>query len=40
MTDSSNQGPKGLIVVDLTSGQSWRRLHDDPPTRPKRSEPY
>lgn len=33
ITDSSNQGPNGIIVVDLDSGQSWRRLHDDPSTK-------
>ena len=33
ITDSSNQGPNGIIVVDLASGQSWRRLHDHPSTK-------
>jgi sugar lactone lactonase YvrE len=28
ITDSSQKGPNGIIVVDLTSGESWRRLHD------------
>ncbi|TFW07391.1 gluconolaconase [Oxalobacteraceae bacterium OM1] len=34
ITDSSDQGPNGLIVVDLASGDSWRRLHDHPSTKP------
>jgi sugar lactone lactonase YvrE len=33
ITDSSEQGPNGLIVVDLASGQSWRRLNDHPSTK-------
>lgn len=33
ITDSSDQGPNGLIVVDLASGVSWRRLHNHPSTR-------
>ena len=28
ITDSSDQGPNGVIVVDLASGESWRRLHE------------
>jgi sugar lactone lactonase YvrE len=32
ITDSSDQGPNGLIVVDLASGESWRRLHEHPST--------
>lgn len=31
ITDSSDGGANGIIVVDLASGQSWRRLHDHPP---------
>jgi sugar lactone lactonase YvrE len=34
ITDSSFNGPNGLIVVDLASGESWRRLHDHPSTKP------
>lgn len=34
ITDSAQQGPNGLIVVDLESGRSWRRLHDHPSTKP------
>ena len=33
ITDSSQQGPNGIIVVDLASGESWRRLHDHPSTK-------
>ena len=34
ITDSSNEGRNGLIIVDLTSGQSWRHLDGDPRVRP------
>jgi sugar lactone lactonase YvrE len=33
ITDSAQSGPNGLIVVDLDSGRSWRRLHDHPATK-------
>jgi sugar lactone lactonase YvrE len=33
ITDSSATGPNGIIVVDLDSGRSWRRLHDHPSTK-------
>jgi sugar lactone lactonase YvrE len=33
ITDSSLSGPSGIIVVDLASGRSWRKLHDHPSTR-------
>ncbi len=33
ITDSSLNGPNGLIVVDLDSGKSRRRLHDHPSTK-------
>lgn len=33
ITDSSDQGANGIIVVDLASGESWRRLHDHPSTK-------
>jgi sugar lactone lactonase YvrE len=33
LTDSSDKGPNGLIVVDLATGRSWRRLHDHPSTK-------
>jgi len=35
ITDSSATGPNGIIVVDLASGESWRRLHDHPSTKPE-----
>lgn len=33
LTDSAAKGPNGLIVVDLATGRSWRRLHDHPTTK-------
>jgi sugar lactone lactonase YvrE len=33
ITDSSDQGPNGIIVVDLGSGEAWRKLHDHPSTK-------
>jgi len=33
ITDSSDKGPNGIIVVDLETGDSWRRLHDHPSTK-------
>ena len=33
ITDSSQKGPNGIIVLDLASGVSWRRLHDHPSTK-------
>ena len=33
ITDSAQKGPNGIIVVDLASGHSWRRLHDHPSTK-------
>jgi sugar lactone lactonase YvrE len=33
ITDSSDQGPNGIIVVDLDTGESWRKLHDHPSTK-------
>jgi len=33
ITDSSDSGPNGIIVVDLASGESWRRLHEHPATK-------
>ncbi|MGE5611915.1 MAG: L-dopachrome tautomerase-related protein [Bacillota bacterium] len=33
ITDSSSDGPNGIIVVDLASGRSWRKLHDHPSTK-------
>ena len=34
ITDSSPKGSNGLIVVDLDTGESRRRLHEHPSTRP------
>ena len=33
VTDSSAKGPNGIVVVDLDTGKSWRRLHDHPSTK-------
>jgi len=33
ITDSSGNGPNGIVVVDLDSGASRRRLHDHPSTK-------
>src|SRR5205823_1162833 len=33
ITDSALEGPNGIIVVDLATGKSWRRLHDHPSTK-------
>ena len=33
ITDSSQNGSNGIIVVDLASGESWRRLNDHPSTK-------
>ncbi|HEU5462041.1 MAG TPA: L-dopachrome tautomerase-related protein [Nitrososphaeraceae archaeon] len=33
ITDSAQNGPNGIIVVDLASGESWRHLHDHPSTK-------
>jgi sugar lactone lactonase YvrE len=33
ITDSSSNGPNGLIVVDLATGKGGRRLHDHPSTK-------
>lgn len=33
ITDSSDQGPNGIIVVDLATGRSWRKLHEHPSTK-------
>ncbi|TPX69572.1 hypothetical protein SpCBS45565_g02293 [Spizellomyces sp. 'palustris'] len=34
ITDSSDEGYTGIVVVDLDSGESWRRLHMHSSTRP------
>lgn len=33
ITDSSLSGPNGIIVVDIATGRSFRRLHDHPSTK-------
>src|ERR687884_29451 len=33
VTDSAQNGPNGIIVVDLDCGESWRRLNDHPSTK-------
>ena len=33
ITDSADSGPNGIIVVDLATGEAWRRLHDHPSTK-------
>ena len=33
ITDSSTEGANGIIVVDLFSGKSWRRLNNHPSTK-------
>lgn len=33
ITDSSDKGPNGIIVVDLATHESWRRLNDHPSTK-------
>lgn len=35
ITDSSLSGPNAIIVVDLASGRSWRRLNEHPSTEPE-----
>jgi sugar lactone lactonase YvrE len=38
ITDSSNgKGPNGIIMADLASGRSWRKLHDHPSTKADRN---
>jgi sugar lactone lactonase YvrE len=33
ITDSAQKGSNGIVVVDLDSGKSWRRLNDHPSTK-------
>ncbi len=33
ITDSSDNGPNGIIVVDLATKRSWRKLNDHPTTK-------
>jgi sugar lactone lactonase YvrE len=34
ITDSTSSGPNCIVVVDLASGKSWRRLNDHPSVKP------
>jgi len=34
ITDSAQKGANGIIVVDLATSESWRRLNDHPSTKP------
>ncbi|MEV0881534.1 L-dopachrome tautomerase-related protein [Micromonospora echinofusca] len=40
ITDSSDSGPNGIIVVDLATGESWRRLHEHPSTKAEPLETF
>ena len=40
ITDSADKGPNGIIVVDLATGNSWRRLHDHPSTKAEPAERF
>jgi sugar lactone lactonase YvrE len=40
ITDSSQNGPNGIIVVDLASGKSYRRLHDHPSTKAEQIQTF
>jgi sugar lactone lactonase YvrE len=40
ITDSSDKGPNGLIVVDLATGDAWRRLHDHPSTKAEQPQTF
>lgn len=35
ITDSSSAGPNAIIVVDLASGDAWRKLENHPSVRPE-----
>ncbi len=35
ITDSSSKGPNGIVVVDLGTGKSWRRLNNHASTLPE-----
>lgn len=37
ISDSSPDGANGIIVVNLASGKSWRRLHDHPSTKAEKN---
>jgi sugar lactone lactonase YvrE len=40
ITDSAQKGSNGIIVVDLASGESWRRLNDHPSTKAEELENF
>jgi sugar lactone lactonase YvrE len=40
ITDSSDQGANGIIVVDLASGEAWRRLNDHPSTKAEKPHAF
>jgi sugar lactone lactonase YvrE len=40
ITDSAQKGSNGIIVIDLTSGESWRRLNDHPSTKAEELENF
>jgi sugar lactone lactonase YvrE len=33
LTDSSDSGPNGIVVVDLDTSEAWRKLNDHPSTK-------
>ena len=40
ITDSADKGPNGIIVVDLATGESWRRLHEHPTTKAEKAPAF
>ena len=40
ITDSAHKGPNGIIVVDLASGDSWRKLNDHSSTKAENLETF
>jgi sugar lactone lactonase YvrE len=40
LTDSSGNGPNAIVVVDLATGQAWRRLDDHPSTKAESPPAY
>lgn len=36
ITDSGNKGPSGFVMVDLSTGKSWRRLGHTPSVKPEK----
>jgi sugar lactone lactonase YvrE len=40
ITDSSEKGRNGIIVVDLATENSWRRLNDHPSTKPEQLQHF